>query len=89
MTQKLHIAGYDFVRTCTAAPEQYDVYKDGEYFLYFRVRYGHFTVQTDCLGEYVYSSYIRGWENFLDDERGYFLVEGLKSGIEYYKNKDS
>ena len=43
-----HHNGYDFVCTCHACPEQYDVYegdyKDGKYVAYVRKRWGHLTV---------------------------------------------
>lgn len=42
------VDGYDFVCTCHACPEQYDVYKGGyehgEYVAYVRKRWGHLTV---------------------------------------------
>lgn len=52
------VDGYDFVCTCHACPEQYNVYKGGyehgEYVAYVRKRWGHLTVD-DKNGNLIYS----------------------------------
>lgn len=57
-----HHNGYDFVCTCHACPEQYDVYegdyKDGKYVAYVRKRWGHLTVHPVVNGEIIWDKLI-------------------------------
>jgi hypothetical protein len=39
----VQIGGLDFVLTCSACPEQMDVYRLGQQVGYLRLRHGHFT----------------------------------------------
>ncbi|MDE4914815.1 hypothetical protein [Methylobacterium sp. 092160098-2] len=63
------------VKTCTAYPEQYDAYENGERVGYLRLRHGHFRV--DCPvsgGETVFRAEPRGDGMFEDDERDFHLT---------------
>ena len=40
----MEINGYNFIRTCDACPEQYDIYSNGEKVGYVRLRFGCLTV---------------------------------------------
>lgn len=63
--EKLTINGVDFVCTCQACPEQYDVFFHDQYVAYVRKRYGHLRVHPVINGEI-------DWENvfYQDDEYG-------------------
>ena len=50
------INGLDFIMTCSACPEQYDVLKDGEMVGYVRLRFGELRCDyKDCAGEKIYT----------------------------------
>ena len=42
--------GYEFVKTCERCPEQYDVFLNGEYVAYVRLRFGYLTVELGEVG---------------------------------------
>jgi hypothetical protein len=65
------IKDLSFVQTCSACPEQYDVFdKEGHQVGYIRFRWGHLTCEyPDCGGEVVYET------NFDDDWQGCFSSE--------------
>lgn len=66
------IDGYRLVCTCSACPEQYDVFDDktGDKVGYLRLRHGHFRADApDCGDETVYESFTGGDGIFDDDER--------------------
>ena len=69
----------NFVETCGACPEQYDVFKGGRQVGYVRLRWGTVTCDfPDCRGDTIYShSFEDGWKgNFADDaEREKYLNE--------------
>lgn len=48
---------YDFVRTCIACPEQYDIYDGDELVAYFRYRWGHYKVHPYSKDKF----YIKEW----------------------------
>lgn len=81
----MRISGLEFERTCTACPEQYDVFLDDRQVGYVRLRYGKLTVDyPDCLKERIYSTNIGGeWtgEFQSDEQRLYYL--GKIAGIIY------
>lgn len=54
----MKIGGFDFVQTCEASPEQYDVFdKDGNQVCYVRLRFGSLTARCpDVDGIYIYSA---------------------------------
>ena len=65
------INGYTLRLTCSACPEQYDVFdNNGEQAGYLRLRHGHFRADyPDCGDGTVYESYTKGDGMFDDDER--------------------
>jgi len=70
----------NFVETCGACPEQYDVFKGGRQVGYVRLRWGTVTCDfPDCRGDTIYSHSFEndGWKgNFSDDaEREKYLNE--------------
>lgn len=72
------INGYQLVMTCSACPEQYDVFKDGDKVGYLRLRHGEFYAKCpDVGGKIVYSSEPEGDGIFEDDEREYYLTEAI------------
>ena len=82
----------NFVRTCGACPEQYDVFDGEEQVGYVRLRWGNLTVECpDCGGEYVYDySFSDGFKGCFenDTERKHFLGE-IEKAILDYRNKVS
>lgn len=47
--------GLELVLTCSACPEQYEVFKDGKQVGYYRLRFGEFRVDfPDCGGDTIY-----------------------------------
>jgi hypothetical protein len=70
----MNIQGYELVLTCTACPEQYDVFKDGKKVGYLRLRHGIFRADVpDCGGKTVYTAATRGDGLFEDDEKEHHL----------------
>lgn len=64
--------------TCSACPEQYDAFKDGEIVGYLRLRWGSFSVECpDVGGEMVYCASPEGDGSFYDGEREYYLRTAL------------
>ena len=84
-----YINGCTLVRTCSACPEQYDVYvgtevKDENQIGYLRLRHGHFyAAYPDYNGKVVYSSYPKGDGIFEDDER----VQQLQVAVFHLLNR--
>lgn len=80
MDNILHIDGYELRLTCSAYPEQYDVYRDGFQVGYLRLRSGWFRADVpDCGGDTVYEAYPGGDGRFNDDERQGFLEAAIKA----------
>lgn len=69
-------------QTCSASPEQYDMYVNGENIGYFRTRHGYFTVEYLLNGTQVFESDIKGDSGFDSEERDFFLEEGIKAVLE-------
>lgn len=69
------------VKTCSACPEQYDAFYDGNQVGYLRLRHGYFRVDYGfCGGETIYdSSDVIGDGCFDDDEREYFLSKAIEA----------
>ena len=66
------IDGCRCICTCSACPEQYDVFDDdnGKQIGYLRLRHGYFRADVpDCGGDIVYEAHTRGDGVFDDDER--------------------
>ena len=80
------IDGYEFRKTCSYMPEQYDVRKDGTMHGYVRLRCGVLTCEyPDVGGKFVYSYAFdgdAGWKGEFDSamERMKFLTE-IKDAI--------
>lgn len=77
MKENQHRRGrFILVMTCSACPEQYDVYLDGMQVGYLRLRHGTFTV--DCpFGETIFTGNPNGDGVFGYDERDIFLDEAI------------
>ena len=78
-----------FVETCSACPEQYDVFLGDKQVGYLRLRSGWFRVDfPECGGETIYEHYFDdGWKGCFDDtERDYFLKEAEKAIIKKIKS---
>ena len=67
----------NFIETCGACPEQYDVFKGGRQVGYVRLRWGTVTCDfPDCRGDTIYShSFDDGWKGCFDssEERETYL----------------
>jgi len=83
------IHGYRLRQTCSACPEQYDVFDDlGQQVAYFRLRHGGFRVNVpDHGGEEIYHANPEGDGIFMDAERVRYLTEAVLAVQEYYINR--
>lgn len=75
------IEGAMLVLTCSACPEQYDVFKGGQQIGYLRLRSGSFTADYPyCGGRLVYSAHPRGDGMFDDEyERRTYLTKAVSA----------
>ena len=77
ITKRIKAVNVDFHETCSACPEQYDVYIDGFQIGYVRLRWGYLRCQSPyvgdkCVYEYEFDDAFKG--NFdTDKERDYHL----------------
>lgn len=92
--EKMHlrqvlIHGYYLQQTCSACPEQYDVYdQKDQQVAYFRLRHGNFTVSVpDYGGDIVYEAQPEGDGLFMRHERVKYLTEAILAVQEYYINR--
>ena len=75
----MEIKGLFFQDTCSACPEQYDVYKDGQLVGYVRLRWGGLSCEYPyILGERIYThafddGYMGCFES--DEQRQFYLSE--------------
>lgn len=73
----------DFIETCVACPEQYDVFIEGKEVGYVRLRWGRLSVRYPCVGGK--EVYTFDWVDPLlgefetDDERDYHLEQAAKA----------
>ena len=82
------IHGYRLQQTCSACPEQYDVYAGEEQVAYFRLRHGHFYAAVpDHGGDTVYEASPDGDGIFADYERVRHLTEAILAVQKYYINR--
>lgn len=66
-------------KTCSACPEQYDVYLNNKQVGYLRLRHGIFRCDfPECGGETIYINYPKGDGEFYDDERDFYIKEALE-----------
>ena len=77
---KFDINGYTLVRTCSACPEQYDVYNGKKQVGYIRLRHGIFRVDyLDCMQETLLcENDVNGDGMFYDDERPKYLLMAIE-----------
>ncbi len=72
------IAGCRLYMTCSACPEQYDVFKQGEQIGYLRLRHGEFSAwYLDHTGKCVYRANPMGDGIFQEQERTYYLTKAV------------
>lgn len=76
------------IQTCSACPEQYDVFYKNLKVGYLRLRHGEFTVEyPDCGGELLYFAYPKGDGMFDDNERDAYLMDAERVILDKLKNK--
>jgi len=77
--QKLYAdKGLELKMTCRFAPEQYEVFKDGQQIAYYRLRHGEFGIHCpDHNGELMFFAETNGDGMFDDDERIEFMTNAL------------
>lgn len=75
----MHIKGFDFVRTCTSHPEQYDVYRNGRLVGYVRLRYSLLTADVPYCGLPEYRQVFK--QQFDDFDKGAFVSD--EERVEY------
>lgn len=76
----MEINGYKLVQTCSACPEQYDVFKDDKQVAYLRLRHGWFYAKVpDVSGKIIYTAKPMGDGIFEDDERIKYLTEAIEA----------
>ena len=74
----MNINGYELVLTCSACPEQYEVFKEDKQVAYLRLRHGSFYASCpDCCDNIVYEAEPNGDGEFDDDEREKYLREAI------------
>jgi hypothetical protein len=83
------IHGYHLQQTCSACPEQYDVFDNkDQQVAYLRLRHGHFYASVpDHGGDVVYEADPEGDGIFCDHERVKYLTEAILAVQEYYINR--
>ena len=94
MRTSLKILGYKLIETCSACPEQYDVFDGaGNLAAYLRFRFGRFTCEVPYVGgEMIYEAEpypgdrMIGW--FDDVEaRDFHLGEAIEAVSKYYATR--
>jgi hypothetical protein len=77
----MFIDSFRLVQTCSACPEQYNVFDENENQVgYLRLRHGIFRADfPQCGGETIYIANPKGDGIFTDDERDFFLSEAIKA----------
>lgn len=87
MGQEFKYGPYTLVLTCSACPEQYDVYNEDKQIVgYLRLRHGKFRCDApSTFGETVYSANPKGDGCFNDDEREYYLREAMGALEKFYE----
>lgn len=76
----MKIKDYELVQTCSACPEQYDVFKDGKIVGYLRLRHGSFRADVpDCGGKTVYTSNTKGDGCFEPEEKELELNNAIEA----------
>lgn len=84
------IMGCDLLMTCSACPEQYDVFLSGTQIGYLRLRHGVFTVcYPDVRGTLVYKAYTAGDGIFEDTEREHYLIHAIEALLQHKNSLDN
>lgn len=80
------IDGCRLICTCSACPEQYDVFdNNGVQIGYLRLRHGYFRADVpECGDKTVYESHTKGDGIFDDDERDQELANAIAAIKDYY-----
>lgn len=88
MTILIH--GYKLVMTCSACPEQYNVFdNEGKQVAYLRLRHGWFRADVPTCGEKtIYESYPKGDGAFEPEERQEQLTKAILAVQSYYMNSE-
>lgn len=82
----INVNGCYLIQTCSAYPEQYDVYKGKVQIGYLRLRNGWFRADyPECGGETVFEDYPEGDGAFEDGERDKFLSAAVDALLEAHK----
>lgn len=82
----INVGGCFLIKTCSACPEQYDVYKGKMQIGYLRLRHGDFRADyPECGGETVYEAEPRGDGLFEDDERDKYLGEAVEALLKAHR----
>jgi hypothetical protein len=75
--------GLKIEMTCSACPEQYDVFKDGRQVGYFRLRHGEFRVDyPECMEETIFEAQPNGDGIFHNDERLNYMAKAMRALLE-------
>lgn len=86
------IKGLDFVQTCFACPEQYDVFSNGEQVCYVRLRWGSLYAECpDVGGTTVYEADIGDGTAGIfesEDQRQYHLMQIAKAVKKWLEDRD-
>lgn len=85
----LQILGCTLNCTCTACPEQYDVFFNGINIGYLRLRHGVFYASADVGYDVVYEASPKGDGMFDDDEREFYLTNAVTKLLERYHSQES
>jgi hypothetical protein len=87
----IDLNGYELKMTCSACPEQYDVFKDGKEVGYIRLRFGNFTcsavLENGGWSEEEYHEKLDDeWSGCFDDdmERSRYLEKAIEWLNEYW-----
>lgn len=82
----INVGGCYLIKTCSACPEQYDVYKGKMKIGYLRLRHGEFRADyPDCGEETVYHAEPKGDGSFEDDERDKYLSEAVEALLKAHR----
>lgn len=82
----INVGGCFLIKTCSRAPEQYDVYKGKIQIGYLRLRHGLFRADyPECGGKTVYKALPTGDGAFEDHERDKYLSEAVAALLKAHR----
>lgn len=79
--EMIEIKGYQLKLTCGSCPEQYDVFKEGKYVAYFRLRHGYFRASSPSQKTTYYEAETEGDGSFEPEERMKYLTQAIDAVI--------